>query len=239
MASKPFQEKQIEKEKELAAAEKFEQKDITDKPLKHEKPETDHKHQKDTKDNKDHKEQKDHKEVKEHKEQKDHKDKHEKEQHKDVKEVKEKEFREVNEQFQMAQAPMAPQAQMATLGQASIQKLAEHKVLEKFKAEKEFKFEKHEIKEFKIEKIEHEKYIFEGGGKGIYEVPVNIGQGGDPLSQRVANLEAAMSQLMHFIPENLRPDLSQGALKQEADLQKQEAKPAAGTEAASKEEKKR
>ena len=101
------------------------------------------------------------------------------------------------------------------------------------------KLEKHELKEFKVEKLEHEKFITEGGGKQIYEVPVQIGQGGDPLSQRVATLESAMSQLMHFIPENLRPDLSQGALKQEADVQKQEAKPAGGAESAAKEEKKR
>ena len=59
MASKPFQEKpiekQIEKEKELAAAEKLEQKDVKDIRDKHEKVEVDHKHQKDTKDNKDQK----------------------------------------------------------------------------------------------------------------------------------------------------------------------------------------
>ena len=33
--------------------------------------------------------------------------------------------------------------------------------------------------------------------------------------QRLAAVESALAQLTHFIPENLRPDLSKGALKQE------------------------
>ena len=43
------------------------------------------------------------------------------------------------------------------------------------------------------------------------------------MEQRLAALEAAVTQLLHFIPENLRPDLSQGALKQEPDAAKQGA----------------
>jgi hypothetical protein len=34
-----------------------------------------------------------------------------------------------------------------------------------------------------------------------------------------------MAQLTHFIPQNLRPDLTQGALKQEPDLSQTGAKP--------------
>ncbi len=85
------------------------------------------------------------------------------------------------------------------------------KSIEKF-AEKVWYFEKPTHKEFKYEKIEHkewDKYIEIG----------NIPDPGDPLQAtteaRLAALEANIAQLMHFIPENLRPDLSQGALKGE------------------------
>jgi len=64
--------------------------------------------------------------------------------------------------------------------------------------------------------------------------------GGDPgLAQRVATLESLMAQLTHFIQENLRPDLTQGALKQEPDLSQTGAKPEtpAGTEKAGGQEK--
>ena len=43
------------------------------------------------------------------------------------------------------------------------------------------------------------------------------GQSGDPYAQRIAALEATVAQLVHFIPAELRPDLTQGALKQEPD----------------------
>jgi hypothetical protein len=44
------------------------------------------------------------------------------------------------------------------------------------------------------------------------------------VEQRLAALEAAVTKLLHFIPENLRPDLTQGALKQEPDAPKEGAK---------------
>jgi hypothetical protein len=73
---------------------------------------------------------------------------------------------------------------------------------------------KNEIKEIKIEIKEYkqEKAEYEGIPGGGYP--------GGPVEQRLTALESAVSQLLHFIPENLRPDLSQGALKQESDAAK-------------------
>ena len=73
---------------------------------------------------------------------------------------------------------------------------------------------KNEIKEIKIEikEFKHEKAEYEGIPGGTYP--------GGPVEQRLTALESAVSQLLHFIPENLRPDLSQGALKQEPDAAK-------------------
>jgi len=85
----------------------------------------------------------------------------------------------------------------------------------------EIKEYKHEVKEKhekieKIEKIEYERYpvgpIDPGG-------PVESGSVGERLSA----LEAAVTQLLHFIPADLRPDLTQGALKQEPDTAKEAA----------------
>jgi len=51
----------------------------------------------------------------------------------------------------------------------------------------------------------------------VYEGPIDSG---GPIEQRLQALEAAVSQSAHFIPQALRPDLSQGALKQESDVAK-------------------
>jgi hypothetical protein len=84
--------------------------------------------------------------------------------------------------------------------------------IKEYKAEiKEFKHEKIEFKEHKNEKVEFE-YL--PGGSPV----------GDPylaLTQRLAALESAMTQLLHFIPAELRPDLTKGALKQEPDAAKE------------------
>jgi hypothetical protein len=81
------------------------------------------------------------------------------------------------------------------------------------KFQKEFKIE---IKEIKFEKEhfkdKHEKLEFEGYHFGP-QFPVGPG----PVEQRIAALEGTMAQLLHFIPKELRPDLSQGALRQEPD----------------------
>jgi hypothetical protein len=132
---------------------------------------------------------------------------------------------------------VAVQAGVGTQKYSALEKI--HKEI---KAEiKEIKPEKHEIKEFKHEKQEikekhekdkleikefkHEK--FEKVEKFEYEGVVGYGPPGGPVEQRLAALESAVTQLLHFIPENLRPDLSQGALKQEPDAGKQGAAGAA------------
>jgi hypothetical protein len=77
-----------------------------------------------------------------------------------------------------------------------------------YKEFKEFAFEKYHLwdKFAKTEKIEYPENWPVGRG------PVGPG---DPVEQRLAALEAAVGQLAHFIPQELRPDLSKGALKQE------------------------
>ena len=53
---------------------------------------------------------------------------------------------------------------------------------------------------------------------------------GDPVEQRLAALEAAVAQLVHFIPADLRPDLSTGALAQEPKAQSGKAAPGAAAQ---------
>ncbi|MBS0276693.1 MAG: hypothetical protein JSR81_03660 [Proteobacteria bacterium] len=224
-----------EKEKELGKPEKDQH-----KPEKDTKDNKEHKEQKDHKDQKDNKE---HKEQKEHKDQKDHKpeqkEKHEKEikdkkDHKELakeikdgpKEIKEfaKEIKEAGKEIEtLPQQPLgpdpagqaAPQGLEADLSGAfsSVGGAAATKVPEKFKAEKiekNEKFEKHE----KFEIKEWDKYlrdhIFVAG-------PAHVGPGDPVMTQRVEALEATVAQLLHFIPETMRPDLTQGALAQETD----------------------
>jgi hypothetical protein len=49
-------------------------------------------------------------------------------------------------------------------------------------------------------------------------IPASFQGRSDPLEQRVASLEEAMTQLRHFIDPSLRPDLRQGALTGETDV---------------------
>jgi len=131
-----------------------------------------------------------------------------------------------------------------------------HKDIEKIKPEKEFskheikefKHEKIEIKEHKLEKLEHkelkvevfekshqkellpEKQVFENDPKGIVENQGPQFPGGDPTTKgpvfkasgtpedRLTELEDAVTKLTHFIGVDLRPDLTEGALKGEADV---------------------
>lgn len=96
---------------------------------------------------------------------------------------------------------------------------------------KERKNEKFEIKERKFEKIE--KPEFERLPKDFSEIPDPKFSEGDPftppqipnlpgfggsMEQRLANLEAAFGQLMHFISPELRPNLGMGALNREPDV---------------------
>jgi hypothetical protein len=110
----------------------------------------------------------------------------------------------------------------------------EHKEIEKVKADKEHpeklkrEKEKLEGKEFKSEaKIEvPEKEIFEKQDKEVAEGVRPGEQVVDPaagldiaaLHAQVSALEQSSRQLRHFIERSMRPDLSQGALRNEDDL---------------------
>jgi hypothetical protein len=207
MSSK-FEEKQVvekdlRKDKELQAGEKGKS-EKAEKESKDQKDHPDSKHAKDGKDTKDHpdaKAQKDHKDG--HKEGKEHKELLPDKTHKD-------DNHEVFTQAFAAQQPQPPQAQAHP-------KLFEKPLVET-KFHKEVKIEKLEFKEYKHEKFEHkeksEKEKIEflevyGGG------PPPGGPG--PVEQRLTALETTTAQLLHFINQDSRPDLSQGALRQEPD----------------------
>jgi hypothetical protein len=228
MASKAFEEKNIEKQ---IVKEVDKEKEL----LKHEKPE---KTEKSEKLEKEHKDQKDNPDTKQQKDGKDQKDapdtkhKHEKEkqekEHKPEKEHKlenkealiEKVHKDYETQYVQASQPEAAAAGIQKFTDKAViaDKLPhpETKLHKEIKLEiKEHKFEKFEIKEHKLE-IKEIKWEYEGYG--------GINDPGGPVEQRVAALEAAVTKLLHFIPENLRPDLTQGALKQEPDAPKEGAK---------------
>jgi hypothetical protein len=92
-----------------------------------------------------------------------------------------------------------------------------------------------EFKEFINEKIVAKEYIKEHlkefqkeSFKEFFEhkyIEVPIGDPGGPVEQRVQALEASISQLSHFISQELRPDLSQGALKRESNVAAKKAAP--------------
>jgi hypothetical protein len=117
---------------------------------------------------------------------------------------------------------------------------AVQKEIEKIKPEKELKIEKHELKDLKVEileKVHHkdflpEKLVIENDPKGIVENPGLPGPETDPTrrftttgspEERVKQLEDALTKLSHFIGVDLRPDLSTGALKNEADADTKKA----------------
>jgi hypothetical protein len=77
------------------------------------------------------------------------------------------------------------------------------------------------LKEFSKEIFDH-KHFFKETLKDVYEHKLYEGpiDPGGPVEQRLQALEAAVSQSAHFIPQALRPDLSQGSLKQESDVAK-------------------
>lgn len=161
-----------------------------------------------------------------------------KEKEKEKEKEKDKEiFKEAHKEYaleypQTQFSAVAPEAAQAT-PDISTAKTIEHKqVFEKYLV-KEYKVEKVEQKEYKAEIKEYAKEaILEG--KQLVDT-TGYGQGlGDPYSQRLAALESAVAQLSHFIPAELRPDLSQGALKQEPDA----PKPAASAPAPAKDAKK-
>ena len=191
MAAKPFTEKQIAKE---VAKEK--------ETLLPEKPDKDKEIIKDK-----HEKEKAEKEKHEKNETKEHKDKQEKE--KNEKEKHEKELKEAKEHKEQKEH------------KDKLEKHEKQEKPEKEKHEKELKDHKEAAKEKEAgkekETIKPEKELekVQPDGKELVETQIPQ-QPGDPATeQRLAAMESALAQLTHFIPENLRPDLSKGALKQE------------------------
>jgi hypothetical protein len=109
---------------------------------------------------------------------------------------------------------LAPDPQMAAQAASVAFKLTDKIPLEKLHPDK-----LHKDKDFKFEKVEkfekHEKFEI----KEWDAIPGTVGPG-DPVEQRLAAMEATLANLVHFIPADLRPDLSSGALAQEADKKK-------------------
>ncbi|MEZ4416085.1 MAG: hypothetical protein R3E10_10020 [Gemmatimonadota bacterium] len=107
----------------------------------------------------------------------------------------------------------------------------EPKELKEWKEPKETKELKKEWKEPKEIFEGGPKEIFENDPKGIVEdkltdkggeVPGNPGgpgAGRSGIEERLARLEAALGGMSHFIGQELRPDLSTGALRQEPDAE--------------------
>lgn len=97
--------------------------------------------------------------------------------------------------------------------------------VKELKLEKIEKLEKKEFKELKLEKLEKREIKeidipgkgYEIPGKG-FENPTPINPGTTSIENRLNNLEQSISNLTAFIGENLRPDLSQGALTSEQDI---------------------
>jgi hypothetical protein len=139
--------------------------------------------------------------------------------HKDVDKVqKDKDFEFSAQAAAAPPQPAPPMQAAAKFTDKTIEKTL-HKDFDKvFIKDKEFKHEKLE----KIEWKELVKEIKEWDVAG----PVHVGPG-DPVEQRIAVLEATVAQLMHFIPQELRPDLSAGALA--AEKHSQGGKAATGT----------
>jgi hypothetical protein len=168
---------------------------------------------------------------------------------KDVKELKEdkeiKESKELEGPFQVE--PLRQAATLESVPEAAGAKIPEKikpekegkDVVEKIKPEKEFETQKikpekenlekvkpekewkewKELEKVKPEKEKSEKEIFEGPGEFTVE-------------ERLERIESAVAQIAHFIQADLRPDLSQGALRQEPDAGTEE--PAAKKEPGSR-----
>lgn len=103
-----------------------------------------------------------------------------------------------------------------------LEKLEKHEKLE-VKDHKLEKIEKPELKEVKLEKLEFEGKRFEPE-KGLVEIPklkdaeVFPWQQFEDIEQRITRVESTLVRLEHFITPEMRPDLSRGALRGEADV---------------------
>lgn len=99
----------------------------------------------------------------------------------------------------------------------------EHKEIKDIK---EHKLEKHEIKDIKeaqLEKlpIEHKNFKPEVDVKNLSAELPPFPTPEVPIEQRLSGLEASVNQLAHFIERSMRPDLSQGALRNEPEVASQ------------------
>src|SRR5689334_21184556 len=235
MSSSPFKIKELAKEKEIPK-EKELQKEKDD--LKSGKPEKD-KHEKEKHEKEKHeKETKEGKDVKDKQEKEKHeKEKHEKEAHKpekhetknekiefkepkgekiEIKETAKPEKLELEKQTDVQPVPgggdpsaMAAASLSSAVSPAPTAQLP--KLFKEFFKEFQKEFIK-EWKEHKPEKLEFE--VFVPVGPPIPDLGP-VFSGGGVIEARMASLEAAMAQLMHFIPESMRPNLTKGALKNE------------------------
>jgi hypothetical protein len=195
MPTKQFIEKQIALEKEI----KIEQKEVKE-------------YYKDLKDKEKEKEKETEKEK--------HKEKEKEKEHLKDKEIYKEDRKEylkedLLEHLPQAKYPETAAAPSSEATPAGLSKIVETKQIAEKAIYKEFKVEKYEIKEHKDIKEHDKPPFFEG--KHLVDFPTYPTAGGDPYAQRLAALEATVAQLVHFIPAELRPDLSQGALKQEPD----------------------
>ena len=146
-----------------------------------------------------------HKETGKEKYEKESKEKHEKD-------FKEKEaFKEIHKEIAKVEFVEYPQVQHAP--EAVVTEQATDALT---KNPEKYLFHEKPVAEKFYHKIEFDKhYVIDKQPTWEYTAgPVAVAPG-VPVEQRLAALEAAMAQLMHFIPQELRPDLSKGALKQE------------------------
>jgi hypothetical protein len=103
------------------------------------------------------------------------------------------------------------------------EKVKADKELEKLKPEKESKLEAKEFEKVKrddekpLEKLDKE--LNEGGGPGAAAVNPAEGLDTAELLRHADSLEESGRRLRHFIEQSLRPDLGEGALRNEDDLQ--------------------
>lgn len=115
---------------------------------------------------------------------------------------------------------------ICTLPKSLIKDILDNKLKDfKEKEWKEWKEKEKEWKEWKEKEWKEwkEKDIYEGPGGNLPLEPRQpfaspsqpAPQQAEMLEQRLARLESALSQLTHFIEPALRPDLGQGALRQE------------------------
>lgn len=101
------------------------------------------------------------------------------------------------------------------------EKEKEFKEGKEFKELKEFRKETKEFKELEKRFKEKDKDLVEGG-LDRERVIVNPASEAGSLEDRLAGLEAAVGQLLHFIGGELRPDLGGASLKQQDDAAKEQ-----------------